>query len=46
MQEGDDSPRKVIALAIWVALLVFWLGRAIYQTWIKKMENPTVCFRA
>ena len=32
----DDSPRKVIALAIWVVLLIFWSGRAIYRTRIKK----------
>jgi hypothetical protein len=33
---ADDSPRKVIALTIWVVLLILWLGRAIYRTWIKK----------
>jgi hypothetical protein len=32
----DDSPRKFIALAIWVVLLILWLGGAIYRTWIKK----------
>ena len=32
----DDSPRKIIVLTIWVVLLVLWLGRAIYRTWIKK----------
>ena len=33
---ADDGPRKIIALTIWVVLLILWLGRAIYRTWIKK----------
>jgi hypothetical protein len=34
----DDSPRKVVALAIWVMLLILWSSRAIYRTWIKKVK--------